>query len=170
MSLPIVYRDFRGNDLPNGHVDFQNANGQETGIVQAILGPAGKPVYAKAGVFSATTHGVVSFDQWFRDVSNVNLPVVSTLPLSRTSSPNALSYLFEDTTFFPLDGKGWVAEGQETTRPDSTGAPHTTASPARRVSGSCTRARGNSSSRETMTSGASSTGSSPSTWEEFTPA
>ncbi|NBC44799.1 DUF4215 domain-containing protein [Corallococcus exiguus] len=124
LRLPIVYRDFRGNDLPNGHVDFQNANGQETGIVQATLGPAGKPVYAKTGVFSATTHGQTNFDQWFRDATNVNLTVVSTLPLSRTSSPSTLTYLFEDTSFFPLDGKGWVAEGQETTRPDSTGAPH----------------------------------------------
>ncbi|RKH82531.1 DUF4215 domain-containing protein [Corallococcus sp. AB045] len=124
LRLPLVYRDFRGNDLPNGHIDFQNANGQETGIVQAALGPTGKPVYAKTGVFSATTHGVVSFDQWFRDVTDVNLTVVSTLPLSRTSSPSSLAYLFEDTAFFPLDGKGWVAAGQETTRPDSAGAPH----------------------------------------------
>ncbi|AFE04091.1 hypothetical protein COCOR_01479 [Corallococcus coralloides DSM 2259] len=124
LMLPIVYRDFRGKDQLNGHIDFQNANGQETGIVQAALGPNGKPVYAKTGTSSLTTHGQANFDQWFHDVVDVNQTVVSTLPLSRTSSPSTLSYLFEDTSFFPLDGKGWVAVGEETTRPDSAGAPH----------------------------------------------
>ncbi|WP_304987496.1 hypothetical protein [Corallococcus sp. CA054B] len=52
LRLPIVYRDFRGKDLLNGHIDFQNANGQETGIVQSALGPKGKPVYAKTGTSS----------------------------------------------------------------------------------------------------------------------
>ncbi|MHA7628615.1 DUF4215 domain-containing protein [Corallococcus sp. M7] len=123
LTLPIVYRDFRGKDLPGGHIDFENANGAESGIVQIPLGADGKPVYAKTGVSSATTHGQANFDQWFRDVSNVNTPVVSTLPLTRTS-PDLAHYAFEDLDFFPLDGAGWVAYGQETTRPDSQGVPH----------------------------------------------
>ncbi|RKH52498.1 DUF4215 domain-containing protein [Corallococcus aberystwythensis] len=123
LVLPVVYRDFRGKDLPGGHVDFEDANGQETGIVQVTLGQDGKPVYAKTGVFSATTHGRTSFDQWFRDAVNVNLTVVSTMPLTQTSSSNP-TYLFEDPTFFPLDTAGWVARGQEPLRAGSSGATH----------------------------------------------
>ncbi|WP_395827963.1 DUF4215 domain-containing protein [Archangium violaceum] len=121
VEVPIVYRDFRGYDLPasgslpRGHVDFENANGAEMGIVARILGADGKPVYAKDGVSSATTHGRAAFDQWYRDVWNVNMTVVQTLSLMRQSDG---SYLFDDQTFFPLDAAGWVARGLEPLRMD----------------------------------------------------
>ncbi|GEN07025.1 fibro-slime domain-containing protein [Myxococcus fulvus] len=121
LELPIVYRDFRGYDLPatsglpRGHIDFQNKNGSERGIVASTLGPDNKPVYAKVGVTSLTTHGQFAFDQWFRDVHNVNQTVVSTLLLSRTPSNE---YLYDNPFFFPLDGAGWVAAGQEPLRSD----------------------------------------------------
>ena len=119
VEIPIVYRDFRGNDLAGGHVDFENATGTETGIVGALytstLGANGKPVYAKGtnGAGSATTHGQAAFDQWYRDTPNVTKTVVSTLPLAR--QPDG-SYLYENSSFFPLDGLGWVASGQENPR------------------------------------------------------
>ncbi|GMU00983.1 hypothetical protein KH5H1_51030 [Corallococcus caeni] len=120
LTLPIVYRDFRGKDLPGGHIDFENATGAETGIVQSTLGPTGKPAYAKTGVSSATTHGQVAFDQWFHDVTNVNQTVASTMRMNQTSPT---TYLFEDLTFFPLDNAGWVARGEEPLRSDSAGTP-----------------------------------------------
>ncbi|WP_163999095.1 DUF4215 domain-containing protein [Pyxidicoccus caerfyrddinensis] len=119
VSIPTVYRDFRGYDLeatsslPRGHIDFENANGAELGIVATTLGADGKPVYAKEGVSSTTTHGKVSFDQWYRDVENVNKPLVGTLEL--TSAGDG-SYVYDNPNFFPLDGKGWVASGDEITR------------------------------------------------------
>ncbi|WP_426750412.1 DUF4215 domain-containing protein [Myxococcus sp. Y35] len=127
ISLPIVYRDFRGDDLPatsslpRGHIDFQNKNGAERGIVQSTLGSDGKPVYAKEGQPSLTTHGRAAFDQWYRDVPGVNQTMVSSLTLTRMASG---AYRFDDPSFFPLDGLGWVAEGVEPTRQGTDSAPH----------------------------------------------
>lgn len=119
VELPVVYRDFRGSDLTGGHVDFENANGAETGIVGALytgtLSMDGKPVYAKGatGSGSTTTHGRAPFDQWYRDTANVNKTIVSTLVLQRQANG---SYLYDNQSFFPLDGRGWVASGQESPR------------------------------------------------------
>jgi fibro-slime domain-containing protein len=124
VSIPIVYRDFRGYDLPaggglpRGHIDFQNKNaGNETGIVAATLGADGKPVYAKENVSSANTHGKVAFDQWYRDTPDVNKTIAGTLDLVR--QPSGGSYVFDDQTFFPLDTAGWVASNNEPLRPDN---------------------------------------------------
>ncbi|RKG88959.1 DUF4215 domain-containing protein [Corallococcus terminator] len=122
LSLPVVYRDFRGYDvpasggLPRGHVDFENGNGFETGIVATTLDAQGKPVYGKEGMSSATTHGRTAFDQWFRDVPSVNKTVVGSLNLPRGSN---VLYQFNAPYFFPLDAAGWVASGQEPLRGDA---------------------------------------------------
>ena len=108
-------------NLPRGHIDFQNKNGAERGIVQERLGLEGKPVYARAAGGSQTTHGQAAFDQWFRDVPNVNIPVVSTLSLAHTGNG---TYLFDSQSFFPLDNLGWVAAGQEPTRLGGDSVPH----------------------------------------------
>ncbi|WNG31997.1 DUF4215 domain-containing protein [Cystobacter fuscus] len=126
-ELPIVYRDFRGYDLPassslpRGHIDFENANGAERGIVASLLGYDGKPVYAKTNVSSSTTHGKAAFDQWYRDVPNINMTLVQTLSLNR--QPNG-SFRYENTSFFPLDSAGWVAHGVEPVRRASDGIAH----------------------------------------------
>ncbi|NTX40970.1 DUF4215 domain-containing protein [Myxococcus sp. CA033] len=122
VALPIVYRDFRGYDLPassslpRGHIDFENKNGAETGIVKNTLDANGKPAYAKEGQSSLTTHGAAAFAQWFRDTAFVNKPEVGTLILHR--QPNG-SYIFDNQSFFPLDNLGWVASGQEPLRGDN---------------------------------------------------
>ena len=124
VSIPVVYRDFRGydlpaaNPLPRGHIDFENSNGgRENGIVAVNLGSDGKPVYAKEGASSANTHGRAAFDQWYRDVNNVNKTIVKTLDLVRQSSNG--SYVFDQDFFFPLDNEGWVASNQESRRNDN---------------------------------------------------
>ncbi|QSQ21630.1 DUF4215 domain-containing protein [Pyxidicoccus parkwayensis] len=121
VSIPTVYRDFRGYDLqatstlPRGHIDFENGNISEKGIVATLLGADGKPVYAKEGASSTTTHGKDAFAQWYRDVDRVNRSVVDSLELTR--QPDG-SYVFDSGAFFPLDGKGWVATGDEPARND----------------------------------------------------
>ncbi|MFP2930211.1 DUF4215 domain-containing protein [Pyxidicoccus sp. 3LG] len=123
VSIPVVYRDFRGYDLqasgglPRGHIDFENANGAESGIVAVQLGQDGKPVYAKEGVSSNTTHGATAFNQWYRD-DPMNKTIVGTLDLVRQTGG---SYVFDDQTFFPLDNLGWVASSQEPRRQDNGG-------------------------------------------------
>jgi len=119
VEIPVVYRDFRGKDLTGGHIDFEGTTGSETGIVGALntgtLGTDGKPVYAKgtSGSGSTTTHGQAAFDQWYRDTQNVNKTIVSTLVLQRQANG---SYLYDNQNFFPVDGLGWVASGQENPR------------------------------------------------------
>ncbi|MBN9685158.1 DUF4215 domain-containing protein [Corallococcus sp. NCSPR001] len=128
VEIPVVYRDFCG--VNSGckapailHADFNDANGSEQGIVGAkfaALGADGKPVYAKEGVSSGTTHGKTAFDQWYRDTPNVNITEVGTLKLNKQGNG---SYLFDDQTFFPLDNTGWVGLGKENRLNDNTGTP-----------------------------------------------
>ena len=129
INIPIVYRDFKAgydaDELPvaDGHPDFErpwSELGQEglvEGIVQPQLGIDRKPVYAGTDAAPvAMTMGQTYFDQWYRDVANVNIRVDSTLTLtlgadgaysmdSATDSPWA-----ELGGFFPLDGLGWADE------------------------------------------------------------
>ena len=46
LRLPIVYRDFKAFSETGGHPDFEPFVGTgESGIVQPMLGPTGKPVH-----------------------------------------------------------------------------------------------------------------------------
>ncbi|HEX6021243.1 MAG TPA: fibro-slime domain-containing protein [Solirubrobacter sp.] len=121
VTLPVTLRDFRGWDLPanaglglpQGHEDFENASGSETGIVGALytaLGPDGKPVYAKGGGASVTTHGQAAFDQWYRDTNGINLTRTMQLDFTRQGDGR---YRYENGSFFPLDGLGWVGLGPD---------------------------------------------------------
>lgn len=117
VSVPIVYRDFRGCDLAGGHPDFQCFLGSETGIVASTLGADGRPVYSRASGGTATTTGAASFDQWYRD-SSFAVTVVDRLTLGRTAPG---TYVFDQSDFFPLDSRGWVAMGMEPLRAGSGG-------------------------------------------------
>jgi fibro-slime domain-containing protein len=103
VAIPIVYRDFR-----DAHPDFEDGLGSETGIVTMMLGADGRPVYASSTT-TATTTGRTNFDQWYRDVPGVNATVVQRLTLGRTG---AGIYVFDDASFFPLDGLGFGNEGR----------------------------------------------------------
>jgi fibro-slime domain-containing protein len=118
--IPIVYRDFRGKDLPAGnglpvgHPDFEGNSGDDRGLVKNQLGADGKPEYAKNSGGTNTTTGKAAFDQWYRDTPNVNKTIVNRLPLTRQGMTG--TYVFDNSNFFPLDGLGWVASGNENPR------------------------------------------------------
>jgi fibro-slime domain-containing protein len=112
VQVPIVYRDFRGKDLVNGHPDFEGSTGTDRGIVAAMLDAVGKPVYASATT-TPTTNGASAFNQWYRKVDGVNLSVIDKLSLALQTDG---SYVFDNSNFFPIDAKGWVAAGTEPTR------------------------------------------------------
>lgn len=97
-QLTAILRDFRSD-----HPDFEHGKGAESGIVATDLGADGKPVYAHAGA-TLTVTGAASFDQWYRDTSGVNLHFEQPLPLTETSPG---TFVYDDQTFFPLDGMGW---------------------------------------------------------------
>ena len=108
LAIPIVYRDFRANGTPGGHIDFENVIANDPGIVGPTIGPTGKPVYA--GGTTGTTHGQAAFDQWYRDTAGVNRTVKDTLVVTRDQTG---SYVFDSNDFFPLDGRGWQSDGSE---------------------------------------------------------
>lgn len=113
VQIPIVYRDFRGADLAGGHPDFEAFSGAETGIVATMLSADGKPAYARASGTSPTTTGSTNFGQWYRDTAGVNRSLIDRLLLPRTAPG---TYVFDNTAFFPLDDRGWVAAGMEPER------------------------------------------------------
>jgi fibro-slime domain-containing protein len=65
------------------------------------------------GGVGITTTGRAAFDQWYRDVDGVNVTVVDRLQLDRVS---AGLYRYNNSSFFPLNGRGWVAMGRESPR------------------------------------------------------
>ncbi len=98
-------RDFSNSNSGNSfaHPDFNSFLGSETGIVKPDLGIDGKPVFNTATkVTSADT-----FNQWYRDVPNWNIP--SDLTITLTDNGNGV-YTYDNPSFFPLDGQGFGNE------------------------------------------------------------
>src|SRR5262245_37442078 len=108
-ELRPTIRDFRGYSASSGarHPDFEAANvTSHKGIVQPALGADQKPVYAPAGATPATT-SKANFDQWYRDVDGVNQRFDDVvLPLMQDPARPEV-YVFDDQTFFPINGRGW---------------------------------------------------------------
>jgi fibro-slime domain-containing protein len=108
-NLTGIVRDF-SDQASRKHPDFETFVGDgEKGIVEALLGPDDKPVYASATRTKFTT-GKAAFDQWYRDVPGVNVAIPYTLVL--TAGAGAISS-FDSPAFFPIDGKGWGNDGRQ---------------------------------------------------------
>lgn len=103
IALPIVIRDFSV-----AHPDMENGIGVDLGIVEASLGSDGKAVYANPGGTTPTTSGSANFDQWYRDVSGINIAFEQVISLLEISSTE---FQYSNTSFFPIDGLGWGNEG-----------------------------------------------------------
>jgi fibro-slime domain-containing protein len=87
--------------------DFENATGDDRGIVATDLGSNSKPVYAHPNGTTPTTHGQTQFDWWYRDTAGKNIPFDFTVPLSPVGGGVSS---FNNQEFFPLDGRGWNDE------------------------------------------------------------
>lgn len=101
-ALKGVVRDFKV-----GHPDFEDYLGTDKGIVEAKLGADGKPVYA-GNPTTPTTSGKEGFDQWFRDVPGVNIPIPHEIALTPAGGG---VYTYDNSAFFPIDGQGFGDEG-----------------------------------------------------------
>lgn len=109
-ALTGVVRDFRAFNGGVGHPDFETFGGDGLkGIVEKTLGPDHKPVYAHNGSTQFTT-GPDQFNQWYRDVAGVNMPIEFTI--NPTVDQNGIA-TFDDRTFFPIDGGGFGNEGRD---------------------------------------------------------
>jgi fibro-slime domain-containing protein len=106
-ELVGIVRDFKAY-TNGGHPDFENYGGQGLkGIVEATLGADKKPVYAPDGPTAHTT-GEAEFNQWYRDVPDVNIAIPLTINLTKGANGVAT---YESNAFFPVDDQGWGNEG-----------------------------------------------------------
>jgi len=96
-------------DFHDTHPDFEKNVDDDRGIVARTLGPDRKPVYA-GGSGTRTTHGKTAFDQWYRDVTDVNVGTPYELVLHKTDRKYV--YAFEDLSFFPIDDTLFGNEGR----------------------------------------------------------
>jgi fibro-slime domain-containing protein len=101
-QLTAAIRDFM-----TAHPDMEKALGDDRGLVEDDLGVDNKPVYKPPGA-TVTVSGKTSFDQWYRDVSGVNMHFEIPLPL--TEDPPG-TFTFDNELFFPIDNMGWGNEG-----------------------------------------------------------
>lgn len=96
-DFKIAHDDFEGNGTNSVHKD----------IVKTELGADHKPVYALPGA-GADTSGPANFAQWYNDVPGVNQAFAIDIPLVQTQ-PGL--FVYDNTAFFPIDGKGFGNEG-----------------------------------------------------------
>ena len=108
-DLDVVIRDFKIE-----HPDFEIPNAPdhvEPGIVESVLGPDDKPVYAGDPVNGTlSTTGARNFSEWYNDVPGVNM--TEDLSLELLPSPaNPNLFVYADTDFFPIDNELFGNEG-----------------------------------------------------------
>ncbi|MGF1469870.1 MAG: DUF4215 domain-containing protein [Sandaracinaceae bacterium] len=114
LSLPVVYRDFRGqmvDDSGPRHPDFDDRQGTdiEFGMVLDDLDPVDDvPQWSGDVVGGAGSASEADFDEWYRDGAR-NRVVVDTLDLDRLMGTEVFRFASGD--FFPLNDRGWDAPG-----------------------------------------------------------
>lgn len=114
-NIPVLYRDF--NEF---HPDFEMAFRGDVvrrQLIGATLGPDHKPTFASSigcpaqqGTPTACANWMVqqpvitsaqTFDQWYRNVDGVNVPIEGMLSLVETP-PGSGIYIYASSDFFPI--------------------------------------------------------------------
>lgn len=127
-TLQATMRDFASS-----HVDMEVFWGGDasTGLVLPVLGADGTPDYNPAapppppGSSPTQITSMASFAQWYHDTPDIN--VAESIDIELTEMPPGSGvFVFDDPTFFPLDGIGWnAAPGPNNeTFPDTLGDQH----------------------------------------------
>merc|ERR1712050_584987 len=84
------------------------AFGHRQGCLQRQLGSDRKPSFNDEGLcFNSSA----TFSQWFHDVPGVNKRENFTMDFVVSSVDG--SFIYDNSEFFPVDGKGWLEEGFE---------------------------------------------------------
>ena len=109
IQLTGAIRDFRVD-----HPDMQRSGPNYKvvhNMVQSQLGADHKPVLNSADMHSGyRVESVETFDQWFRDVPEVNIttPYMITLDNGQDEAGGIYTFAIEKPVyFFPIDGLGW---------------------------------------------------------------
>jgi fibro-slime domain-containing protein len=100
----------RIRDFASSHPDFEDELGDDRGMVEGMLGADGKPVYAHGDTGTTTTTNAEAFNQWFNDTPSVNEAEPLTLPFMAIGGG---VYSYEDSSFFPIDGRLLGDEGNQ---------------------------------------------------------
>lgn len=113
VTIEATIRDFKQE-----HPDFQafSADVATPGLVETTLGPDQKPVFSGIVVDPPQMTTAENFAQWYTNVDGVNQAFTIELPLVEEGA----DLVFDDQTFFPIDGMGWGDEGLA----DAQGNPH----------------------------------------------
>ncbi len=141
IELPLIVRDFKGiqwyadNATEYGHPDFNDPDDGNAvisfGLVEANLGPNGRPVLAYPTAPATDDDGIpkssARFDQWYDSASPWNIEEVRYLALTRAAATD--TFVYDSTAtgfppnstdgFYPIDDGGWVAQGSEALRSSS---------------------------------------------------
>lgn len=104
-------RDFRMRGTDGGHPDFEwTLSGYTTGMVKPDLNVSTKrPEFAGAPGYGGVTDAS-TFDQWYQDVTDVNINLPVKLTFTDSGVPGVYSY--SNGSFFPIDDLGYGNQGQ----------------------------------------------------------
>jgi fibro-slime domain-containing protein len=103
LQFLLTVRDFQ-----IGHPDFEDwCCGQVDGLVQPMLGPNFKPVFASVGNPQMLT-SAMTFAQWYSDVNGINQKAFIPIDFAEIM-PGVYSY--QSNSFFPIDNMLWGNEG-----------------------------------------------------------
>ena len=106
-QLSTVVRDFS----PTTHPDFEAGYppGLDAGMVEVLLGGDNKPVYAGRPI-TPSSSGAANFNLWFNDGPN---SLSESLDLQLLPAPGEAGlFTYDDSDFFPIDGKLLGNEGR----------------------------------------------------------
>ena len=84
-------------------------SGHTRGLVETELGSDGKPVCIGSADATNPIPNCTTFHNWFNPTPGITLAIRSTLTLFERT-PGIFS--FDDASFFPIDGQGWVCRCQ----------------------------------------------------------
>jgi fibro-slime domain-containing protein len=142
LQIPMIARDFQdyspNSTPPTGHPDFghyccDDSLQKGKGVVRSTLDTSRRPVWAgptqdplaEADAKQLLFTGKKEFDQWYRDVSGVNMTYYETLTLLQNATSTTTYAMNSDTDdpffdrcgFFPLDDPNQPKIDQNTKQP-----------------------------------------------------
>jgi fibro-slime domain-containing protein len=109
IEIPIVYRDFKKT-----HPDFEvySGSGATTGLVESVLGATSFPQFLSttgSGQYGQQITSATTYAQWWTEDPTIEKTIFDKKLTFTKDLTDA--YVFDDSSFFPIDGLGWGNEG-----------------------------------------------------------
>ncbi len=119
VEIAVTYRDFKTDETPGGHPDFEDLIQSDSGIpgtpcevdnqdTCGQLDSERKPVLAAGS--NPTIDSAASFALWFRDEDPANVVDIDVVPgsllLDQVGGANSDVYEYDSNAYFPIDANG----------------------------------------------------------------